>query len=182
MGVWIHQWKACERSNLTSFPSFSDAVHWVDAEIVSRFFKKKTLGNVFVKIFKNKTLANVSVKIFKKKKIGNITSVKIFKKKTSWECFFCQDLQEEKLLRNVFCVSFAVCFVEECREIAHDGQVQRNQRHGKTHTHTQNSNPNVVHAAKQAEMFADFPIIVKLHQKIVVSYMSLEAIATGFFF
>jgi hypothetical protein len=39
----------------------------------------------------------------------------------------------------------------------------------------------VVHAAKQAEMFADFPIIVKLHQKIVVSYMSLEAIAIGIF-
>jgi hypothetical protein len=37
----------------------------------------------------------------------------------------------------------------------------------------------VVHAAKQAEMFADSPIIVKLHQKIVVSYMSVEAIATG---
>jgi hypothetical protein len=34
----------------------------------------------------------------------------------------------------------------------------------------------VVHAAKQAEMFADSPIIVKLHQKIVVSYMSVEAI------
>jgi hypothetical protein len=194
MGVWIHQWKACERSNLTSFASFSDAVHWVDAEIVSRFFKKKTLGNVFVKIFKNKTLANVSVKIFKKK--------------NNWEYSFRQDLQEENLLGmfllsrsprrktltkcflspsqfflgNVLCVSFAVCFVEECREIAHDGQVQRNQRHGKTHTHTQNSNPNVVHAAKRAEMFADFPIIVKLHQKIVVSYMSLEAIATGFFF
>jgi hypothetical protein len=39
----------------------------------------------------------------------------------------------------------------------------------------------VVHAAKQAEMFADFPIIVKLHQKTVVSYMSLEAIAIGIF-
>jgi hypothetical protein len=85
MGVWIHQWKACERSNLTSFSSFSDAVHWVDAEILSRFFKKKTLGNVSVKIFKNKTLANVSVKIFKKK--------------NSWECSFRQDLQEENLLR-----------------------------------------------------------------------------------
>jgi hypothetical protein len=40
----------------------------------------------------------------------------------------------------------------------------------------------VVHAAKQAEMFADSPIIVKLQQKIVVSYMSVEAIATGLFF
>jgi hypothetical protein len=56
------------------------------------------------------------------------------------------------------------------------------------HTHTQrkrqreNTNPSVVDAAKQAEMFADFPIIVKLHQKIVVSHMSLEAIAIGFFF
>jgi hypothetical protein len=28
----------------------------------------------------------------------NVSSVKIFKKKRSWECFFCQDLQEEKLL------------------------------------------------------------------------------------
>ncbi len=84
MGVWIHQWKACERSNLTSFSSFSDAVHWVDAEILSRFFKKKILGSVSVKTFKNKTLANVSVKIFKKK--------------NSWECSFRQDLQEENLL------------------------------------------------------------------------------------
>jgi hypothetical protein len=59
-----------------------------------------------------------------------------------------------------------------------------------THTDTdwdkkrqrENSNPSVVHAAKQAEMFADSPIIVKLHQKIVVSYISVEAIATGLFF
>jgi hypothetical protein len=149
MGVWIHKWKACERSNLISFSSFSDAVHWVDAKILSRFFKKKTLGSVFVKIFKNKTLANVSVKIFKKK--------------NSWECSFRQDLREENLLGmfllsksprrktlrkfsvspsqfflgNVLCVSFAVCFGEECREIAHGCQVQRNQRHGETHTHTE---------------------------------------------
>jgi len=86
---------------------------------------------------------------------------------------------------NVLCVSFAVCFVEECREIAHGGQVQRNQRHGETHTHTErdreNSNPSVLHAPKHPEMFADFPIIVKLHRKIVVSYMSLEAIAIGFY-
>jgi len=40
----------------------------------------------------------------------------------------------------------------------------------------------VVHAAKQAEMFVDSPIIVNLHQKVVDSYMSVEAIATGLFF
>jgi len=114
VGVWIHQWKACKKRDLTSFFSFSAATrHWIDAEILTRFLKKKTLGNVSVKIFKNKTLGNVSVKTFNKKSswelfllsrssrkkiLGHVSSVKIFKKKNSWECFFCQDLQEEKLM------------------------------------------------------------------------------------
>jgi len=63
-------------------------------------------------------------------------------------------------------------------------EIKGTERH--THTHRkrqrENSNPSVLHAAKHPEMFADFPIIVKLHRKIVVSYMSLEAIAIGIFF
>jgi hypothetical protein len=40
----------------------------------------------------------------RRKTLGNVPSVKIFEKKTSWECFFCQNLQEEKLLGNFLCL------------------------------------------------------------------------------
>ncbi len=104
----------------------------------------------------------------RRKAHGNVSSVKISKKKNSWEMFLCL-------------VWFSVCFVEECREIAHGGQVERNQS-TEAHTHRdwdkkrqrENSNPSVVHAAKQAEIFADSPIIVKLHQKIVNRFIFLD--------
>jgi hypothetical protein len=99
VGVWTHQWKACKRRDLTSFFSFSAATrHWVDAEILIRFFKKKTLANVSVKIFKNKTLGNVSVKTFNKKNSWELFLLSRSSRRNSWECFFCQDLQEEKLM------------------------------------------------------------------------------------